>query len=501
MNSVFLKVENLTKIFPGGVVALDNVTLEIKGGEFTAILGENGAGKSTLAKILYGIYTPDSGVIKIGGRVVEIGNPIKAIKKGIVMVSQIPQLIDRLTVVENVSLSLSKIGLLSNLRKVSRLIEEASGRIGVKIEPNAKVWSLTYTQKQIVEIIRAMLLDAKVLILDEALTYLPADERRRFYSYLSDLKKQGRAVVFVTHRIPEALEIADKIYVLRRGRLVGFLTRDEVSLEKVRELMFGEAAKYVTYERFTKSCQKPPGRCVIKVEDLEVLGDFGELVVKGVSLNVREGEIVGIAGVSGNGQRELLEALVNLRHVKSGRVFIDGVDVTNKGVRVVRELGVGFIPDQPLRYAVSSDNTILENIATLFSRNNFFVQWDLMRKIAGSLIEECSVWPPRTDVYVKLLSGGNIMKVAVCKEIAFSKKALIAYNPTRSLDEIAAIHVRRMIRGKADNDNTAVLFASEDLFEVLQLSDVVYVMNNGKLYGPLDPVKTPVDEIEKLMVN
>lgn len=495
-----LSVENLTKTFPGGVNALDNVSMDIYGGEFTAILGENGAGKSTLVKILYGIYTPDSGVIKLYGKKISIENPLDAIRKGIVMVSQVPQLIDRLNISENISLSLSKVRLLSRTRLVSKIFKEISEKIGIKIDPNAKVWSLSYTQKQLVEIVRAMLLDAKVLLLDEALTYLPHEERKKFYQYLKEFKEKNKAVVFITHKIPEALEIADKIHVLRKGKIVGVLEKEDATLDKIRELMFGEAAKSITYERFSKPYESAPEKTILEIRDLSVLGDYGELAVNNVSLSVRGGEVVGIAGVAGNGQRELLEAIVGLREVERGKVVLDGIDVTNMGLKIVREHGIGFIPDQPLRYAVSLENNVLENIAALFSRRNLVVNWVEMLNLTERLIKEFSIYPPRTETYVKLLSGGNMMKVVVARELTYAKKALIAYNPTRGLDEATSCTARRKIKEKASIEKVAVLFASEDLDEIIQLSDAIYVMNKGKIYGPLDPVGTPRSEIEKLMV-
>lgn len=500
MRKPLISVIEVSKTFPGGIVALDRVSLDIYGGEFTAILGENGSGKSTLVKILYGIYTPDRGVIEVQGVKTTIPNPKSAIKKGIVMVSQIPQLIDRLTVAENIALSLTKLGLMSRVKKASLIFEELGEKIGIKVDPNAKVWSLTYTQKQLVEIARAILLDAKVLLLDEALTYLPIEERRRFYKYLAEFKEKGRSVVFITHKIPEALEIADRIYVLRRGKVVGSLTRSEATLDKIRELMFGEAAKEITYERFSTPYDNTPGKPVIEVENLRVIGDYGELAVNNVSLVVKEGEIVGIAGVAGNGQRELIEAVVGLREVENGKVVVNGIDVTNKGVKAVREAGVGFIPDQPLRYSSSPEDTVLENIAALFSRRNLHVDWNKMKALADKLISEFSIYPPSRNVCVKLLSGGNMMKVIVSRELTYASKALVAYNPTRGLDEVTACFTRRKMYEKARKERAAVLLTSEDLDEVLQLSDVVYVMNRGTLLGPFDPIKTPRSEIEHAMV-
>lgn len=493
-------MENVSKFFPGGVVALDNVSISIQGGKFTAILGENGAGKTTLVKILYGIYTPDTGVIKLNNKRISIENPLDAIKKGIVMVSQIPQLIDRLTVAENISLSLSKVGLLSRIKNVSKILTNLEEKIGMKIDPNAKVWSLSYTQKQFLEIIRAMLLDAKVLLLDEALTYLPHEERRKFYQYLKEFREKNRAVVFITHKIPEALEIADEIHVLRKGRLVGTLRKENANLEIIRELMFGEAAKAITYERFSTQIERTPSKVIIEIKNLHVLGDYGEQAVNDASMSVRAGEIVGIAGVVGNGQRELIEAVAGFRRIEKGGVILDGEPIIKRGLKAIRELGVGFIPDQPLRYAVSSDNNIVENVAALFSRRNHIVNWAEILDLTSKLIKEFSIYPPRYDTMIKLLSGGNMMKVVVARELTYAKKALIAYNPTRGLDEATSCLVRRKIHEKATIEKTAVLFASEDLDEILQLSDIIYVMNRGKLYGPFNPLETPRADIEKLMV-
>lgn len=500
MTSPLLSVVEVTKSFPGGVIALDDVSMEFYPGEIVAILGENGAGKSTLVKILYGIYSPDKGEIFFQGKRIVIGSPIDAIKKGIVMVSQIPQLIDRLSVAENLSLSLTSIGLFESMKNVRRVFREISEKIGIKINPDANVWSLNYTQKQLVEIARAVLLDAKVLILDEALTYLPLEERRKFYVYLQQFKEEGRSILLITHKIPEALEISDRIYILRRGKVAGSLVKENATLDRIRELMFGEAAKLITYERFSNPYETQVGDPVIQVEDLVVEGDYGETVVNKVSFKARAGEIIGIAGIVGNGQRELLEALVGLRRIKSGRVLIDGIDVSNKGVGIIREKGVGFIPDQPLRYAVSADNTIVENIATLFARRQVLIDWNNMVEVTNKLIKEYSIYPPNPNIHVKLLSGGNIMKVVVSRELEYATRALLAYNPTRGLDEATATFVRRKIKEKAVGDKVSIVFASEDLDEVLQLSDAVFVMNRGVLYGPFDPVSTPRSKIEELMV-
>ncbi len=494
-----VSLKGITKTFPGGIVALDNVSLEVYRGEIVALLGENGAGKSTLVKIVYGVYTPDKGRVYVDGKPVFFKSPRDAIRKGIVMVSQVPQLIERLTVAENFLLSLESVGLASPFTltsRISKFIERESEKYGIPVNPNAKVWSLTYTQKQMAEILRAIVIGARVLILDEALTYLPVIERQKFTKFLLGFKSHGGTVILITHKIPEALESSDRIVVLRRGKIVATLGKEEANAETIRRHMFGEESKRLT-EVLPRS--KPGKRKVIVVERLRVLDDYGREAVRGVSLSVFRGEIVGIAGIVGNGQSELVEAIAGLRRAVDGRIVIDDVDVTNKGAKAVRSMGVGIIPDHPLRLGVSADNTIVENIAALFSKQ-LVIDWTEMRRLAGHVIKKLNVKASSEDDPIKTLSGGNIMKIIIGRELLYAKKALVAYNPTRALDEVSAAAVRGAIKSRAINEGLAVLFASEDLDEVLELSDKVYVINTGQLYGPFDPDKTSRDEIEKYMV-
>jgi simple sugar transport system ATP-binding protein len=494
-----VSLKEITKTFPGGIVALDNVSLDVYRGEIVALLGENGAGKSTLVKVMYGVYTPDKGRVYVDGKPVFFKSPRDAIRKGIVMVSQVPQLIERLTVAENFLLSLESVGLASPFTLTSRVaefIEKESKRYSIPVDPNARVWSLTYTQKQMAEILRAIMIGARVLILDEALTYLPVIERQKFVKFLLEFKSRGGTVVLITHKIPEALETSDRIVVLRHGRIVASLSREEATPETIRRYMFGEESRRLA-EALPRS--KPGKKKVIVVERLRVLDDYGREAVRGVSLEVLEGEVVGIAGIVGNGQSELIEAVAGLRKAVAGRVVIDGVDVTNMGAKAVRDAGVGVIPDYPLRLGVSADNTIVENIAALFNKQPV-IDWTGMRRIARHVISKLNVKASSEDDLVKTLSGGNIMKVIIGRELLYAKKALVAYNPTRALDEVSAAAVRGAIKSRAINDGLAVLFASEDLDEVLELSDKVYVINTGQLYGPFDPDKTSRDEIEKYMV-
>jgi len=499
MKDIVLKVKNLTKRFPG-VTALDNVNFELRYGEVHGLLGENGAGKSTLVKILYGIYTPDSGEIYIDGRKAVITSPIDALKYGLALVSQNPQLIDKLTIAENLILGLTKLGLMTPIRKIYGKLRELSEELGTEIDPNIEVWKLSYTQKQLVEILKALLLGAKVLMIDEAATLLPSNEKRRFYEFLRKFTLKGGSVILITHKISEALEVSDRVTVLRLGKVVGTVRPNEVSIDDVRMMMFGERIKEVSYYTEEQIKVLVRNKVVLDVKDLWVLGDHGTYAVRGVSFKVHRGEILGIAGIAGNGQNELVQSIMGLRKVVRGRIIIDGHDVTNRDTAKVRKLGVGYIPDSPLKHGIAPDGSIEDNIAMLPCIAKGIVRWSYIRSLARKLISEYDIVTPSTKTPIKLLSGGNIMKVLVSRELSIARKLLIAYNPTRALDEATAIKVRKMIKRKAWEEGTSVLLVSEDLDEVLQLSDYVAVMNSGKFVSLIPKERIVREEVEKLMV-
>ncbi len=498
---VTVLVKDLVKRFPG-VLALDHVRFELRKGEIHALLGENGAGKTTFVKILYGVYVPDSGEIYINGKRVIFTSPIDAIRHGISLVSQIPQLIGSLTISENIILGLEKFGMMASIRKVENYIREESEEVGIKVDPNTEVWKLSYTQKQLVELLRAVMLGAKVLMLDEAITFLPIREKRKFYKFMRKFASQGGSVILITHKIPEALEVADRISVLRRGRYVGTVETRAASIDDVRKMMFGERSAQITYERLPTST--PDEKVVLDVKDLWVMGDYGAFSVKGVKLQVRAGEVLGIAGVAGNGQLELVQAIMGLRKVSKGRIAIlangDLKDVTNKGTGKVRSLGTGYIPDEPLKFGVSMENNIEENLAMLPAIAKGIIKWRQVRGLANRLINEFKVVTPSSKTPVKLLSGGNIMKVLVARELSIAKKLLVAYNPTRALDEVTAVMVRKIIKEKVLKERLAVLLVSEDLDEIFQVSDTIAVMNSGRIVKTFPAEKAEREQVEKLMV-
>ncbi len=492
-----VELRGITKRFPGAL-ALDRVSFTVRRGEILALLGENGAGKSTLVKILYGVYTPDEGEIYVDGRRVFIASPRDAVKLGIVMVPQNPQLIGSLTVAENLCLSLQEHGLLARVSRVEEVVRKASKELGVEVDPRAPAYTLDYTRKQIVEIVRALLLKAKLIMVDEATTYLPSREKRVFYEFFRSFTSRGGSIVLITHKVREALEVADRIAVLRSGKLVGVVEKSRATLDGVRKMMFGEKAEAI--ERAIRIEARVNGRKpVLEVEDLWVKGDFGEHAVRGASLVVREGEVVGVAGIAGNGQKELVHAVMGLRKPDRGRIKLLGLDVTGKGAGIVRKLGVGYIPDSPTIYGVSLDNTIEENIAVLVAPKGLLLRWSDVSKLALELVKRYEVKAASIKVPVKLLSGGNIMKVIVSRELEYARKLIVAHNPTKALDEVTAKRVREDLRKKA-REGAGVLLVSEDLDEVLEVSDRVLVMSGGKIVGEFGARSASRSEIEELMV-
>jgi len=327
-------------------------------------------------------------------------------------------------------------------------------------------------------------------------------ETKKLFNILLKLKDEGRGIIFITHKIYEALEISDRITVLRKGKVVGTVLKKEVSIDSIRKMMFGERVNEITYERLPTS--KPSEEVLLEAKDVWIYGDYGIYAVQGVSLTVHPGEVVGIAGVAGNGQLELIQGLIGLRKITKGKVLLKSngevIDVTNKGTGKIRSLGVGYIPDEPLKFGVSMDNSIEENLAMLPSIAQGIINWGKISSLARKLIENFKIVTPSSKTQVKLLSGGNLMKVLVSRELEVSKKMLIAYNPTRALDEVTAIMVRKIIKNKAMNEKVGVLVASEDLDEILQISDTILVMNSGKIMGKFPANQAVREDIEELMV-
>ncbi len=478
--SAVIELTNITKRFPG-VLANDRISLAVEPGEIHAIVGENGAGKSTLMKILYGLYEPDGGWIAIRGRRVTLDSPSRAIAVGIGMVHQHFMLIPRFTVAENVILGSepARAGRLSLSTARSR-IQALADQYGLAVNPDAEVGTLSVGEQQRVEIIKVLYRGAEVLILDEPTAVLTPQEVDDLFANLRRLRAEGKTIVFISHILEEVLDIADRISVLRRGRVVGTLDAAGATKAQIAEMMVGRP---VLMELEVPSVE--PGPVRLEVEGLVVPGPRGRPAVRGVSFSVREGEILGIAGIEGNGQSELVETLVGLRPPSAGRLRIMGEDVTRAGPRAIRLMGVAHIPEDRHRRGLVLPMDVWENlILGHHVRPEFgggiLLDRGAIARFARERVDRFDVRTPSLETPTLALSGGNQQKVIVAREFGFAPSVLIAAQPTRGLDIGATEFVRRQILA-ARSAGMAVVLVSAMLEEVLSLADRVAVMHAGAI--------------------
>jgi simple sugar transport system ATP-binding protein len=487
-----IKLEGITKTFPG-VLANDNINLSIYQGEIHAIVGENGAGKSTLMKILYGLYKPDKGNIYIKGKRVVFDSPKDAIENGIGMVHQHFMLIPPFSVIENIILgSEVKNGVSLNFKKAESLIKELMEATGFKVELYTKVENLSVGEAQRVEILKLLYRRAEVLILDEPTAVLAPQEVEELFKVLRRLASQGKTIIFISHKLNEVLEISDRVSVMRRGKLVETLETKNTNKYQLAQLMVGrEVFLRVEKEKIEK------GEEIFRVENLWVKGRKGIEVVKGISFNIRAGEIVGIAGVEGNGQTELIESIVGLIPIQKGRIYIKGKDITLKNIRQ-RRLHIGHIPEDRHKRGLILDFSVAENsILGLHFYKDFskgvFLDYKKVNSHAERIVKEFDVKTPNIKTPIRHLSGGNQQKVVVGREISFSPEFLIASQPTRGLD-IGATEFIHQLLINLRNQGKAILLVSADLDEILSLSDRIIVMYNGEIVGSF--LEGEVDEKE-----
>jgi len=501
-----VEAECVTKVYPGGVVANDCVSLAIYSGEVLGLLGENGAGKTTFVSILAGVLEPDSGVIRVKGRPVRFRLPRDALRNGIALVPQNPMLVDAFTVAENVMLAARLAGLRIGLGEARERVRELSERYGLLVDPDARVWGLSMGERQRAEIVKALAVDASVLLLDEPTAHLSPPEAEALLRLSRRLASEGRSVVLITHRLREVLGVADRIAVMRSGRLVGVVEASEASREKLLEMMFGERlAKQPLSE--PRRSRAAAGGVVLEVKGLWVLGDHGEWSVKGVDLSIRAGEVVGIAGVAGNGQRELLEALVGIRRVARGTIRFAGIDVTGKGPGARGRLGMAVVPEQRLGWALVPSKDLVFNVALGFYSSprgpyrGVVVDWGGARRIAEKIVETMKVKTPGLDAPVEAMSGGNMQRFIVGREVLKKPRLLLAMNPTSGLDYAAAKAVDKILVDVA-SAGAAVLVISEDLEELLNVADRILVMNKGRIVyeaeRPFDVEKIAAAMVEEV---
>jgi simple sugar transport system ATP-binding protein len=494
-------MRGITKRYPG-VVANDQIDLDVRAGEIHALLGENGAGKTTLMNVLYGLATPDEGEILLDGKPVRIADPADAIARGIGMVHQHFMLVPVLTVAENILLGMETMAnpIFLDRREARRRIAELGKRFGFEIDPDAKVETLSVGWQQRVEILKALYRDARILVLDEPTAVLTPQETVEIFAVLRRLAADGHSIVFISHKLYEVLEIADRITVIRRGRVVGSRLPSETNEEDLAELMVGREVQ-LTVDRGES---KPAGP-VLAVENLRVRSDRGQEVVRGVSFDVRAGEILGIAGVAGNGQDELVEALTGLRRVAGGTMRAGGEDITSWNVRARREHGLGYVPGDRQKYGLVLDFSVADNLVLTqyyhrpFSRgiqrnDSAIEEW------ARATIEQFDIRTPSEDVPAGTLSGGNQQKVIVAREFGRDLLVLILDQPTRGLDVGSIEFIHKQAIAKRDA-GTGILLVSAELDEVLELSDRIAVMYRGELVALVDGPSANKEDIGLLMAT
>jgi general nucleoside transport system ATP-binding protein len=481
-----LELRGITKKF-GSVVANDRVDFDVARGEVHALLGENGAGKSTLMSVLYGLYKPDAGEILIDGRPVEITSPSAAIDLGIGMVHQHFMLVRVMTVAENIVLGQepSRRGVL-DLKAARARVRELSERYGLQVDPDARIEDITVGAEQRVEILKALYRNARILVLDEPTAVLTAQEVRELTGVLNRLKEDGTAIVFISHKLGEVLEVADRITVLRRGRKVDTVPRAGATELSLARLVVGRDVMLSV----DKTPGKPAGP-LLEVRELHVRDDRALEQVSGLSLSVRAGEIVAVAGVDGNGQRELVEAITGIRAPESGAVMIDGEDIAGKGVRAATDAGVAHIAEDRQLRGLVLPFTLSENLALREYRKPAFSARGWLRlshwkNLARRLLKEFDVRGGGPDTYAASLSGGNQQKVCVAREIASDPKLLVAHQPTRGLDVGAIEFVHRRLIAERDKGR-GVLLVSLEYEEVRALADRILVVYEGRIVGEFPP--------------
>jgi general nucleoside transport system ATP-binding protein len=481
--STVLEMRGVTKRFPG-VLANDHVDFDLRKGEVHALLGENGAGKSTLMNILYGLYRADEGQILLGGKPVTFGSAKDAIDRGIGMVHQHFMLIPVMTVAENIVLEVEprKAGVLLDYDAAVERVRDISTRFGLAVNPRAKVENISVGQQQRVEILKALYRGAEILILDEPTAVLTPQEAGELFAIIKSLQADGTSIIFISHKLNEVLEIADRITVLRRGKMIDTVPREGATEEGLARMMVGREVLLRVEKRPSE-----PGDKLLELRNVSVNDDRGLLAVRDVSFDVHAGEIVGLAGVEGNGQSELIEAITGLRSADSGEVVVGGRTITHPTARKMLDAGVGHIPEDRQRRGLVLEFTIAENIALHDYNRPPDSKWGWLfpRRLiqrAASLIREFDVRGGGPQTRGGALSGGNQQKVVAAREIARDPSVLVAAQPTRGLDVGAIEYLHRRLVEERD-EGRAILLISLELDEILSLSDRILVMYEGRIVG------------------
>ncbi|MCO6451756.1 MAG: ABC transporter ATP-binding protein [Caldilineales bacterium] len=495
-----LEMRGIVKRFPG-VLANDHVDFDVHAGEIHALLGENGAGKSTLMKILYGLYQPDEGQILLNGEPIAVHSPTDSIEHGIGMIHQHFMLVDNLSVAQNVALGLrSSREPRLDLDVVSARIRELADTYGLQVDPKATISKLAVGERQRVEIIKALYRGAALLVLDEPTAVLTPQEVDDIFIIFRNMAADGHALVFISHKLDEITSLTDRVTVLRDGKVVGARPTSEVTKRDLANMMVG---REVLLERV-----KPPsklGDVRLRLNDINAVNEDGRVVLKNVSFEVHSGEIVGVAGVSGNGQRPLAEVIAGLKDATSGRIELEGRDVTRLSPSQMFDAGLSYIPEERMHDGVIKDFSVSENfilqdhVRAPYSRG-IFLRFKQIERRSAELIKEYNVKTPSQDTPVKNLSGGNIQKLILARELARQPQVLIAAQPTRGVDIGATEYIHnQLLQQRAEG--LATLLISEDLDEVKALSDRIIVLFGGEIMGIVDNTTVTIEELGLMMAG
>lgn len=491
-----VSMKGITKVYPNGVAANQGVDFNLRKGEIHALMGENGAGKSTLMKMLFGLEQPTSGEIIVNGEKLNLSSPSVAIAHGIGMVHQHFMLVPSLSVAENMVLGMvpKKSGMFIDQASAVTLTKEYSEKFNLKVDPEAKVMDIPVGMKQKVEILKALVRGAKILILDEPTAVLTSQETAELFKELINLKNQGYTIVFISHKLNEIMQITDRLTIMRNGRSMGVYNTKDVTKEEISRLMVGRDVVLTVQKD-----KAQPTDTVLKVRNLEYVNEWNRKMLNGISFDVRKGEILGIAGVEGNGQKELVDMLFNFNTPNAGTAEVNGVSILGMPQQNIRELGVSLVPEDRMLYGIAAGATIEENVisdrcrAKRFNKGPLF-NMGAIHAEADRLIEEFTVLCKSRNQQVGMLSGGNIQKVVVAREFSNNPVLILADQPTRGIDVGATEFIRKKLV-ELSRSGIAVLLVSADLNEVMELSDSLIVMHNGSIAAYFEDTAGLTDDI------
>ena len=491
-----IELQGITKTF-GSVVANDHINLEVRRGEILALLGENGSGKTTLMNMISGIYHPDEGTIKINGREVTINSPIDAGKLGIGMIHQHFKLVDVFSAMDNVAMGME--GKRVKPKELKEKLTKLTEKYGLEVEPEKKIYNMSVSEKQTVEILKVLYRNADILILDEPTAVLTPQETKKLFRILRKMKEQGSAIIIITHKLNEVMEISDRVTILRKGQSVETVNTSETNEKQLTELMVGRP---VTLEIQRPQCEDVFTR--LKIVDLSVKAADGNMAVKDLNLEIKAGEILGVAGVAGSGQKELCESIAGLIPVQAGAILHNKENIVGKTPREIANLGIslGFVPEDRLGMGLVASMGMVDNILlkTYDKTKGIFIDRKPARKMAEDLVEKLGVVTPSVDTPVRLMSGGNVQKVLLGREIESNPSVLVTAYPVRGLDINSSYTIYDLLN-EQKKKGVAVLFIGEDLDVLLQISDRIMVMCLGEAIGVVDAKTTTKEELGLMMAG